>query len=194
MFTPVDKLCSKDLRVLRADPTPICLYKIGAIMTPDQALAWGLSVSKITSTRHKDTLLRLMHGELYTKERLYRFNLTDTPNCPRCGDIETLEHKFITCDYVKEIWRRTILATNQLRTNIDPGLDPLDAILCTSEPDPKILTIHAEILLKIRQLDQTANHLTLPRIVLRKAVERVQAFERKQDFKNLVEALFGDNG
>ena len=194
MFTPVDKLCSKDLRVLRADPTPICLYKIGAIMTPDQALAWGLSVSKITSTRHKDTLLRLMHGELYTKERLYRFNLTDTPNCPRCGDTETLEHKFITCDYVKEIWRRTILATNQLRTNIDPGLDPLDAILCTSEPDPKILTIHAEILLKIRQLDQTANHLTLPRIVLRKTVERVQAFERKQDFKNLVEVLFGDNG
>ena len=50
-------------------------------------------VNKLTSTRAKDLILRLVHGELYSKERLYRYQLVDTPMCPRCNQIETLVHK-----------------------------------------------------------------------------------------------------
>ena len=87
-FSSLDKLTSKAIRLLRSDKTPINTFKLGALITPNKSLSWGLNVSKLTNTKHKDILLRLVHGELYSREQLYRYNLNDSPSCPRCGEIE----------------------------------------------------------------------------------------------------------
>ena len=133
-------------------------------------------------------ILRLVHGELYSKERLYRYQLVDTPMCPRCNQIETLVHKYVECDYVKEIWRRTLQFTNKLRINT--GNEPLlDKIFCTTEPNQSILTAHAEILSSIRSLDPAATALTLPIIIAKAAIARVVRREQVQQIRDSLKAL-----
>ena len=53
----------------------------------------------------KSTLLRVAHGDIYTKDKLHRFGLIDSNKCPRCDSQVTLEHKFITCEYAARIWQ-----------------------------------------------------------------------------------------
>ena len=85
---------------------------------------------------------------------------------------------------------RTIQITNKLRTSIDPLEDPLEGILGMAEPNYIILAIHAEIILKIRSLGQETNYLTLPKVLIKRAVEKIQKSERKTEFKSLVDTLF----
>ena len=172
----LNSLNSKSIRLAREDNEPICLFKIGPILGPAEALNWSNTLSKLTSTRHKDILLRFMHGELYSKERLHRYGLTQSPNCQRCNQVETLKHKYLECPYIKEIWRRTLALTNRLR-NGAPNEPLIDRVMACPEPNRTILTIHAEMLLEIRRLKDDARHLTLPKILLRKALERLSRRE-----------------
>ena len=169
-------LSSKNLRENLTTIDPICIYKLGPILTPGELLCWTRMTRKLTSTRHKDILLRFMHGELYSKERLHRYGLTQSPNCQRCNQVETLKHKYLECPYIKEIWRRTLALTDRLR-NGAPNEPLIDRVMACPEPNRTILTIHAEMLLEIRRLKDDARHLTLPKILLRKALERLSRRE-----------------
>ena len=162
------------------------MTKIGLILTPNEALNLFSVINKLTSTKCKDVLLRLLHGELYSKERLFRYQLVDAPTCPRCDEIETLSHKYIECDYVKEIWRRTFQLKDKLR--ISTGNDTLlERIFCSNEPNLSILTVHSEILNRIRYLNPSSNFLTLPVIIARNATAKIARIETKQEVK---EALY----
>ena len=187
-FTTLSKLTSKQIRTCRSDLDPACITKIGPILTPCESINLFGTLAKLTNTRHKDILLRLMHGELYSKERLHRYGLVAQPLCPRCNQIETLKHKYIECDYVAEIWRRTLLFTNQLRLQTNP--ESLESkILSSSEPKLAILTVHAEIILEIRRLKDEASYLTLPKILATKAVERVSRRENNLTIKRELNTL-----
>ena len=192
-FVPLVKLTSKEIRLARTENVPIVEYKTGLNLSINQALTWGHNVSKLTSTRHKDILLRVMHGEPYSRERLYRYNLIDSPDCPRCGELETLTHKLFFCDYVKEIWKKTFQLTNKIRLAITPNEDILGQILGTIEPNNVILTIHAEILSRIRQLSQEANYLILPKIIVRKALEKLAKSEKNNVIKTSLNSLLAES-
>ena len=97
---PLAKLTSKDIREARSSKVAIGNFKIGMVLENSEALTWGLRLARVNSTRHKNIILRVAHGEIYTKEKLHRFGLTDSPVCPRCQETETLEHKFIQCNYI----------------------------------------------------------------------------------------------
>ena len=190
-FTNLSSLSSKLIRELRGEKEPVCVTKIGLILAPTDAMSLYSSINKLTSTRSKDIILRFIHGELYSKERLFRYQLVDSPACPRCDQVETLAHKYLECDYVKEIWRRALTYTNRLRINC-PNEPLIDRVMCSSEPNVTILTIHAEILFRIRGLDPTATYVTLPKIIVTKAIEKLARQERKQQIKEiLVDLLNG---
>ena len=72
---------------------PICIFKGGLINTPIETINWSNKLSKLTCTRHKNVLLRVSHREFYTKEKLHRYRLIDSPICPRCDQIENYVHK-----------------------------------------------------------------------------------------------------
>ena len=187
---PLHKLTSKEIRLARQDPEPICLFKIGLIMTPNVSINWANSISRLTSTRHKDILLRLTHGELYSKERLNRYGLVNDPQCPRCNEVETLRHKYLECEYVTEIWRRALLLTSKLRTINDPNESWEDKIFCaTPDANSIVLTVHAEIILKIRQLKEDTNYLIHPRVMVNSAIKGLIINETKRDIKRQISDL-----
>ena len=193
-FIKLTTLSSKAIRLNRQDNTPITFFKMGPIMTPLQTLNWGTNLAKITSTKHKDLILRLAHGELYSKERLHRYRLIDNPLCSRCGEIETLQHKYFECPYIKEIWKRTLSVTDKLRQSIELTETLTEKALgCTREPNRITLTIHAEIINRIRQLkDDEANLLMLPKLFVKKAVEWTLRRELNTTIKDSISELLND--
>ena len=193
-FRNLATLSSKDIRLSRQDSTPITIFKMGPIMNPLQGMNWGYTLAKLTSTKHKDLILRLAHGELYSKERLHRYRLIDNPLCSRCGDIENLQHKYFDCPYIKEIWRRALILTDRYRRSIEPGETLIEKVLCcTREPLKATLTIHAEIIGRIRQLrDDDANLLMLPKLFVKKAVEWTLRRELDTGIKDSIKELLND--
>ena len=193
-FSPLEKLTSKEFRISRSDSDPITNFKIGPNLTKASSVKWAFVVNKLTSIKHKDLILRLAHGELYSKERLHRYLLIDNAQCPRCDEIETIRHKYFECSYIKEIWRRTFLITNKLRLRIQPNETTIERVLCcTNEPNLTSLTIHAEIINRIRQLKDTeANLLLWPKLFVKKAGELLLRREQNQTVKNSLIDLFSD--
>ena len=188
----LSKATSKEIRLSISDKDPITIYKIGVFLTPSEALSLANQINKITSVRHKDILLRLMHGELYSRERLSRYGLVDTPNCSRCMETETLTHKYLECPYTRAIWSKCLNLTKELRMNYDPNEEEIDKIFCCHEPDKLILTIHAEIMLRIRGLKDDVDHLLLPKLFVKNAISMVGKRERKQEIRAKVLELLED--
>ena len=103
----VGSLSSKNLREGLSIPDPIYIYKLGPILLPGELESWTIKLRKLTSTRHKNVLLRAMHGDVFSNERLYRFGLRDSPACANCQEqLETVQHRLVECPRAREAWQK----------------------------------------------------------------------------------------
>jgi hypothetical protein len=130
--------------------------------------------------RHRSILLRVAHGEVYTKERLFRFGMIDSPNC-QCGVLETLAHKIYECEYPKRIWNLALKLTDGLkRAQQHDNVDPFEnRILGVSiDTDPLILSIHGELLSRILALKDEDNYRLTPRALLKSAINTIAKNEK----------------
>ena len=141
---PLARLTAKHFREAQETSQPICVYKIGAVLSPTDNLSWAYKLRKLTSTKHKNVLLKIAHGECYSKARLHRFGLTDDPNCDTCGQLETIKHKAMECPVKLEIWR--YLAEKE-GYDLDNAAEPMEFVLgMHPHENPTILALHAELL------------------------------------------------
>ena len=182
------KASSKAIREARTPNDPICVFKLGAIMTPLEVENWGRGIKKLSSTKHKNILLRAAHGEVYSKEKLARFGLVGDDTCYRCGEREDLKHKLIECPYVERIWRKVLILTNT--TNNANGSEIENQILgafrtCTQTA----LTLHAEILSRILGLRDDASYLIHPKAFVKNAILYLSKKERKVEIKTELASL-----
>ena len=99
-------------------------------------------LNTLNSTVHKNALLRFIHGDIYSKERQFRFGLSDNPLCETCGEIETIDHKIIECDYANNLWQALARLTGETINQIDCNY----VTGSYGEPSKALLTIHAEII------------------------------------------------
>ena len=183
------KLTSKAIRQELETYEPICVFKVGAICTPAESSMWGLNLGKVSSVRHRSILLRVAHGDVYTKEKLFRFGMNESPNCPRCGEIETLQHKLISCGYTKAIWDKVLELTKEIKP-FDVSSDRTNLIIGAIEGmEPIILSIHAEVILRILGLKDDATYMLRPVTIARLALELVAKRERKDEVKQRIKAL-----
>ena len=168
---PIDKLAAKFIRESRTKTQPVNSLKLGTILTSVESKSWGLKLTKLSSTRHKNILLRVAHGDIYTKAKLTRFGLSNDSSCPRCGEIEDLNHKFVTCDYVKRIWEEALRSTRSL-TTFNPIMEaPEDVILgCYRGSNLTTVTLNAELLQRIHLLKDDTNFLIHPKHFVKQAI------------------------
>ena len=188
-FKPIRSCSSKMLRDTLFKPELITNFKIGLNLTRGEALNWADRVSKLSSIRHRNVLLRIAHGDIYTKEKLHRFGLADSNKCERCDSPETLQHKFIECPYVKEIWRHLFTLTNTLISGNQLTTDPIKASLGASiEINLTIATINAEILQRILSL-RDQNYLVHPKKLIEHALKLIHKREQVTAIKNEISSL-----
>ena len=58
-------------------------------------------LAKITNTTIKKTYLRMYHGDIFSKEKLFRFGLMDSPSSVKCGGIENKLDLLSNCPLAK---------------------------------------------------------------------------------------------
>ena len=190
-LTHLPKLSSKSIRLGIAESTPICLYRSGLILTPSEALNWANKINKVTSVKHRSLILRIAHKELYTKEKLHKFGLIDSPLCPRCDQVENFEHKIFRCEYAQRIWKEAFSKTIRLNTGGIPlNGDTLYRILGGGVENSIItLTIHAEIIARILTLKDDSSYLIRPNKFVENAVNYLIRREKGRN-ENLLKALY----
>ena len=193
-FKLLQSCSSKTIRDTLFKPELITSFKIGVDLSRCEALNWANRISKLSSVRHKNILLRVAHGEIYTNERLARFGLTDSNQCDRCDEVDTLHHKFITCAYVKEIWKHLSRITAPIQVNNQTGVNPIKASLgAMMGSSLATTTINAEILQRILTLKRDQNYLIHPKIFVEHALKLLLKRERNGPDKNDIASLLNVN-
>ena len=145
----------------------ICTYKIGLILQPGEVLSWTKRMKSLTSTRHKNILLRAAHGDIFSNSRLFKFRLRDSPSCLNCQEpIDTIQHRLLECPKAAVAWSKLDEAKLQL------GLTPLtnytrENILGAGERRSKLeLALQAELILRLSTKSESYDAATLVKTVV----------------------------
>ena len=146
------KLSTKGIRDsrLNVEEQTICIYKIGLILTPGEVHDWTRKIRKLTSVRHRSTLLRVAHGDIYSNSRLFKFGLIPSADCNNCNsDQETVSHKILECPAAKNAWDK--LNEAKLKMGLPTGPINLDQIMgATDEVKEKLsLALNTELMQQI---------------------------------------------
>jgi len=64
----------------------------------------GHRIKKLNSVRHRNMILKVAHGDVYTLERKLRYGMTLNGKC-QCGETEDLIHKFWECKRIRHLWK-----------------------------------------------------------------------------------------
>ena len=173
----ISSLSSRSLRLsrLNKEESIICIYKQGLILNPGEVLNWTKSIKRLTSTRHKNIILRIAHGDIYSNERLCRFGLLEDPKCNNCHEpIEDINHRIIGCPKALLAWN--YLNELKLRTGIKPLTDlSMDNLLGAKDRLSKIeLALNAELLHRLCAL---GGKEYCPKLMVRSAVKLIKCCE-----------------
>jgi hypothetical protein len=188
-FKELSACKSKELRLSLCSRNQLTDFKIGISLSILDSRTFFHRIAKLTSTQHKALLLRIVHGDIYTKEKLHKYGLSESNACPRCFQTETLQHKFATCDYVKRIWQ---VAAPLM--GIDLTTNYLENILgATKSCCPNRLPLHTEILKRIYQMKDETNYLIHPKVFVSQAIKaqirNEKTTEVKDDLKIMLDRL-----
>ncbi len=96
---------SKKIRDIFFEKERLCYPKITWI--DNELLApYYTKISKLSNIANKTKILRLLHGDVYTADRLVRFGMSDSDKCRRCFGKETIMHLLTECPYSLEIYEK----------------------------------------------------------------------------------------
>ena len=148
-------ICSLSSKAFRLneqndEDTMICIYKSGLILNPGELTSWTNQTRKLTSSRHKNTLLRVAHGDVFSNDRLHRFGLKDNPNCSNCDEPnESPIHRILECPAARRTW--ALLEEIKPRLGLNQLSDlSIENLLGAKDRLNKIeLALQAEVLLKL---------------------------------------------
>jgi hypothetical protein len=62
-------------------------------------------IARIRSIRLRNNMLRIINGDVFSKERMHRFGMIEEDKCDRCGEVETRDHLLFTCEFAKKLWQ-----------------------------------------------------------------------------------------
>ena len=140
------KITSKSLRNTESNtPMP---PKLAKHSNPQCLKKLGRNISTLTNCRLKSIILRCLHGDVYCRERMFRFGMTDDSKCTRCSKVETIEHMLHECEYVSNLWHLIGSITGIKNRNLQEilGIHPIH--------DKVTLTIHAETLRRLLAIER----------------------------------------
>ena len=136
---------------------------------PKELTRLGNTIHSLNNTRLKTILLRCLHGDVYSKERMLNFGMVDDNRCVRCNQVESTSHLLYECTYVKQLWLEVSKLTGIYPTSISKvlGVDPTH--------DKVTLTIHAET---IRRLLSIERPIIDPKKLLKSIISNLYILER----------------
>jgi len=105
---------------------------------------------RLSSVKHKNTLLRVIHGDVFSKARLHKTGFINDDKCERCGNIETTKHLLMDCEYTNKLWTHISSRLNPDVVTIDEQfIAGFQKDITTAQ-----LTLHAEILTRLQKVER----------------------------------------
>jgi hypothetical protein len=102
-WTPVEDITTKELQwILKS-----ALNRIESIKWPENLE----TIDTITfrknckNTKLRNIHFRMVHSDFYTQQRMFKYKMTNDPNCTRCGNTETTKHLLWECQESQNIWK-----------------------------------------------------------------------------------------
>lgn len=181
----LSSLSSKFLRenLIKEEEVIICDYRSGIILTPGEVLNWTSNVKRLTSTKHRNCLLRIAHGDVYTNDRLFRFGLNNEPKCVNCNSLrEDLRHRLIECTKAREAWElleRILVNLGYLSITLS-----LEGVIGAGEDNrtPKLaLTLRAEL---ASRLMAKGGSIYNPRMIVAASLRTILTVEKMPTAKS----------
>ena len=108
---------------------------------------WDL-LHKLKETKLKALSFKILHNIYPSYELLYKMKLTITPNCPLCGQLDTLDHFFYHCIKVKKLWKEVTTEINSflgIKIRLDEKVVLLGANLITGIGNRNTIQINMAI-------------------------------------------------
>ncbi len=103
-YKNIYSVTSKEFRtILKGKVTP-APSRIGGNLDDYSVKEYLSQIKRLTSTKHKNTLLRIWNGDCLSYSRLFHFGLVDTDKCPVCNNYDTPEHMLFECVKAKRVW------------------------------------------------------------------------------------------
>ena len=143
----------------------------------------GNTIATLTNSKLKSTLLRCVHGDVYSKERLQRFGMSDDNLCCRCSKMETTNHMLFECSFTKKLWTEASYITGIIPLSIN------DVLGINERHDKVTLTIHSEILRRLLAIDRPMGD---PKKLLKSVIVSLNILEKgvtKYQIGKFIEAL-----
>jgi hypothetical protein len=103
-YKHISAVTSKEFRLLLYNTTGINNNKLGDVIDEQTSKAYFAQIKRLTSTKHKNTLLRVWNGDCLSHSRLAHFGIVDTNRCPRCDEYDSPEHMLINCRFSSRTW------------------------------------------------------------------------------------------
>jgi hypothetical protein len=101
------------------------------------------------STEMRMFKYRLLHCDIYCKERMFKFKMVDNENCDHCGLKETIKHLFWECSRAKKVWDFTNKVLSAIGNELIVEFDNI--LIGTNEPGSdkveSLITVVAKTLL-----------------------------------------------
>jgi len=66
----------------------------------------------------RNIFFRLIHKDFFSHEKMFKFKMVESPNCPRCGMVETFKHLIWECRESRKIWDSYNEVMNDLNLEI----------------------------------------------------------------------------
>jgi hypothetical protein len=193
-WTPIHIVTTKDLqwmlkkalnRITTADFEAKCDIK-NDIINP-------LELRKICKNpKIRNIYFRMIHNDFFTHKRMFKYNMTPSPNCPRCNQVETAKHLLWDCKESKKLWEsyNDILRQNNLETMSILHYEDLYKL----ESVPILMTIKLKLIqaqIQIVRPTNWCNKRTINLIVQQMNTERVNSIEGNMKFQKRWEHFTG---
>lgn len=151
------------------------------------------ALSKLSSNRNKCTMLNLLHGNVYTNERLARFGLRECNKCEVCGETETVRHRFESCSLARNVWDLLELHEKNIwGTNYK---DVSHRTIGYSEADRHLVgfvTVHSEIIRRLAaNYSRRLDHYEIVRQLLM-YLRNVEKIKNQKFVNRLIGSIFPD--
>ena len=133
----------------------------------------------------------MYHGEYYSGSRLHRFGLKDNPFCERCQELDTINHRLVECQPIKNLWDALTESTNRLDILRNLNHDTIrNAIGAISKSSTALLTINCELLTNVMRKDFLATRN--PHNFISNLIKSVLRKENNEKVKRDLISLLGD--
>jgi hypothetical protein len=97
----------------------------------------------------------MIHNDFFTYKRMFAYKMSTTPNCPRCGQLETSKHLLWDCVESKSLWK----SYNNILNKIHLGKMFLNHYedLYRIEEIPVLMTIKLKLVQELIQIIRPTN-------------------------------------